>query len=77
MLPLGGFVKFFGDEDASSSKVDIEKLKKLTEEEKKVTLYYKNVYQRIAIVVAGPLFNLLLSISESESSSKNPPLISS
>lgn len=61
-LPFGGFVKFFGDEEASSSKVDKNKLNSMTEEEKNGCLYFKNVWQRIAIVSAGPIFNYLLAI---------------
>jgi len=62
LFPVGGYVKNFGDEDPSSSKVDIKKLKKLTEKEKKQTFYYQSVYKRMAIVFAGPLFNFLLAI---------------
>ena len=61
-LPLGGFVKFFGDEDASSSSVDKNKLKTMTEEQKSGCLYFKNVWQRMAVVSAGPVFNYLLAI---------------
>lgn len=61
-LPLGGFVKFFGDEDASSSSVDKNKLETMTEEQKSGCLYFKNVWQRMAVVSAGPIFNYLLAI---------------
>lgn len=61
-LPFGGFVKFFGDEDASSSVLNKDKLDNMSEENKKHCLYFKNVYQRISVVVAGPLFNYLLAI---------------
>lgn len=61
ILPFGGFVKFFGDEDASSSTLNTEKLNKFTDEDKKKCLYFKNVYQRIAVVVAGPIFNYILA----------------
>ena len=61
-LPLGGFVKFYGDEDASSSSVDKNKLDKMTEEQKSGCLYFKNVWQRMAVVSAGPIFNYLLAI---------------
>jgi regulator of sigma E protease len=62
VMPLGGFCKFFGDEDESSSMVNKEKLQKLTEEEKKKCLYFKTVWQRIAVVSAGPIFNYILAI---------------
>ena len=62
ILPMGGYVKFFGDEDASSSTFDKNKLEALSEEEKKGCLYFKNVWQRIAVVSAGPIFNYILAI---------------
>lgn len=60
-IPFGGFVKMFGDESGASNP-DVEKLKELTEEEKKQAFFFKNVYQRIAVVVAGPMFNFMLAI---------------
>ena len=62
VLPMGGYVKFFGDEDASSSTFDKNKLESLPEEQKKVCLYFKNVWQRIAVVSAGPIFNYILAV---------------
>ncbi|MDR0572373.1 MAG: site-2 protease family protein, partial [Rickettsiales bacterium] len=62
ILPLGGFCRFFGDEDESSSIVSAEKLNSMSEDDKKKCLYFKNVWQRIAIVSAGPVFNYLLSV---------------
>lgn len=62
ILPFGGYVKMFGDEDPSSSQKDKEKLQKLSEKEKSQTLYYQNVWKRFMIVFAGPFFNLLFAI---------------
>jgi regulator of sigma E protease len=62
LLPFGGFCRFFGDEDESSSITSAEKLNNLSEEDKKKCLYFKNVWQRMIIVSAGPIFNYLLSI---------------
>jgi regulator of sigma E protease len=59
---MGGFVKFFGDEDETSSIINRSRLIKLSDEDKKKCLYFKNVWQRIQVVVAGPLFNYLLAI---------------
>ena len=61
-FPMGGFCKFFGDEDGSSSIVNMDKLNGLSAEEKSKCLYFKNVWQRLAVVLAGPFFNYLLSI---------------
>ena len=62
LLPFGGFVKFFGDEEASSSIINKDKFNAMSDEEKKTCIYFKNVYQRISIVAAGPIFNYLLAI---------------
>lgn len=61
-IPFGGFVKFFGDEEASSSISNREQLEKMNEEDKNKCLYFKSVYQRIAVVFAGPLFNYILAL---------------
>jgi len=61
ILPLGGYVKFFGDLNATSAP-DGETLDELTEEERKVAFHYKPLLQRVAIVFAGPLANILYSI---------------
>jgi len=60
-IPLGGFVKFFGDADASSGRAD--EAVPLTEEEKKVSFHHKSVWARIAIVFAGPATNFLFAIA--------------
>lgn len=61
LLPFGGYVKMFGDRNPASV-VDNEKLLEMTEADKKVSFYFKNVWQRIAIVSAGPIANFLLCI---------------
>lgn len=61
MLPLGGYVKMFGDAGASSNPDD-EKLKEMTEEEKQVSFHYKPLSRKAAIVAAGPLANYILAI---------------
>lgn len=61
MIPLGGYVRFFGDADASS-RPDTESVEKMTAEEKSQTLQSKPVRQRLAISAAGPLANFLFAI---------------
>lgn len=61
IAPFGGFVKMFGDESGASNP-DLKKLKKLSEKDKKQAFFFKNVYQRIAVVAAGPVFNFVLAI---------------
>ena len=60
-IPLGGYCQFLGDADASSSTVD-GKLDELSEEDKKGAFPLQPTWKKIAIVVAGPLFNYLFAI---------------
>ncbi|MDR2778280.1 MAG: RIP metalloprotease RseP [Rickettsiales bacterium] len=62
ILPFGGFCRFFGDEDASSAVVKRDKIEKLSEQSKSMCLHCKTPWQRMQILVAGPLFNYLLAI---------------
>ncbi len=61
LIPMGGYVKMFGDADAASSP-DGEAAQAMTEDEKKVAFYHKGVWQRFAIVLAGPAINFILAI---------------
>jgi regulator of sigma E protease len=61
LVPLGGYVKMFGDADVSSA-ADHEKLRSLSPEEKQFTLEGKKVSQRMAVVAAGPIANILVTI---------------
>ena len=60
-IPLGGYCQFLGDADASSSTVD-DALDKLSEEDKKGAFPLQPSWKKIAIVVAGPLFNYLFAV---------------
>ena len=60
-VPLGGYVKFFGDDSAASTP-DQEAAAAMSEEEKKVSFHYQPVASRAAVVVAGPLANFVLAI---------------
>jgi|RhiMethySRZTD1v2_1073278.scaffolds.fasta_scaffold19057_6 regulator of sigma E protease len=60
-IPLGGYVKFFGDENAASVP-DHEAASQMSEAEKRESFVFKPVGQRAAIVVAGPLANFILAI---------------
>ncbi len=61
-IPLGGYVKFFGDENAASVP-DQEGLANMTEAERQVSFVHQKVGARAAIVVAGPLANFVLAIA--------------
>lgn len=60
-IPLGGYVRMFGDADASS-RPDTEAMVEMSEEEKALTLQGKRVSQRLAISAAGPTANFLFAI---------------
>jgi regulator of sigma E protease len=61
LLPLGGYVKMFGDSSAASTP-DGNKLEKMSSEEKAVSFHYKKLWQKSLIVAGGPLFNFLTTI---------------
>jgi regulator of sigma E protease len=60
-LPLGGYVKMFGDSDASSV-LPAENTAEMTEDERAVSFFYKSLGQRAAIVSGGPLANFIFAI---------------
>ena len=60
-IPLGGYVKMFGDSDASSG-LPAPGLARLAPAERDVSFHYKRLGQRAAIVVAGPAANFLFAI---------------
>ena len=60
-IPLGGYVKFFGDENAASVP-DSETISHMDEAERRESFFFKPVRQRAAIVAAGPIANFLLAI---------------
>src|SRR5215471_4025364 len=61
-IPLGGYVKFFGDDNAASVP-DQAALAQMTEQERQASFIYQPVARRAAIVVAGPLANFVLAIA--------------
>ena len=62
MIPLGGYVKFFGDRNVFSQSDQEEILKQYSDEDKKKLFVLKPLYQRSLIVAAGPLANFILAI---------------
>ena len=61
LIPLGGYVKFFGD-DNEASVPDPAVLAAMSEEERKRSFFGQSVGRRAAVVVAGPLTNFILAI---------------
>ncbi len=62
LIPLGGYVKFFGDRNVFSQSEQKEILKKYNDEDQKKLFITKPLYQRSIIVAGGPLANFLLAI---------------
>lgn len=60
-VPLGGYVKFFGDDNEASAPSS-EMLDSMTDEERAGSFHHKKVGPRAAIVAAGPIANFLLAI---------------
>ena len=61
LIPLGGYVKFRGDADASSGTADAEALEQMTDEERDGSFPAASLPRRAAIVAAGPIFNFILA----------------
>ncbi len=62
LIPLGGYVKFFGDRNVFSQTEQEELLKKYNTEDQKKLFTIKPLYQRSLIVFGGPLANFILAI---------------
>jgi len=60
-VPLGGYVKFFGDENAASVP-DQAAVAQMDAAAREQSFFYKSVRQRAAIVAAGPIANFILAI---------------
>ncbi len=60
LLPLGGYVKMFGDSTAASTP-DSDNIEKMSPEERAVSFHGKNLRQKALIVVAGPAANFLFA----------------
>lgn len=60
-IPLGGYVKFLGDEDAASS-ADAKALAQMSETQRQESFHHQRVFKRAAIVAAGPLANFVLAV---------------
>lgn len=61
-IPLGGYVKFSGDSDATSSTTDSDELQAMTALQRERSFPAQSIGERAAIVAAGPIANFLLAI---------------
>jgi regulator of sigma E protease len=61
-IPLGGYVKFFGDENEASAP-NTATLAAMTEAERRQSLFGQPVGNRAAVAAAGPIVNFILAIA--------------
>ena len=62
LIPLGGYVKFFGDRNVFTQAEQQELLNQYSPEDQKKLFVVKPIYQRSLVVAAGPFANFLLAI---------------
>ncbi|MDB9704837.1 RIP metalloprotease RseP [bacterium] len=62
VIPLGGYVKFFGDRNVYSQADNEKIIKEYSKEDQEKLFVLKPLYQRALIVFGGPLANFLLAI---------------
>lgn len=65
-LPIGGFVKLYGEDEAGAGKIQVaSKTKKELKNSKNIkrAFFSKNPWQRAAIVIAGVVMNFLLAVA--------------
>ncbi|GGF23680.1 zinc metalloprotease [Youhaiella tibetensis] len=60
-IPLGGYVRFVGDMNATSALPDNDVIANAGPELRDRLFVSKNVWQRISVVIAGPVANVLLT----------------
>ena len=61
-IPLGGYVKFFGDRNVFSQADQEKIIKQYNEKDREKLFVLKPLYQRVLIVFGGPLANFLLAL---------------
>ena len=61
-IPLGGYVKMFGEGDAIIRDKDSPSEREMTEAEREVSFYHKRLSHRAYIVAAGPAINFIFAI---------------
>jgi regulator of sigma E protease len=61
-IPLGGYVKFLGDENAASVP-DGQAVAAMGAEERRYSFFHQTVGRRAAIVAAGPIANFILAVA--------------
>jgi regulator of sigma E protease len=62
LIPIGGYVKFFGDRNVYSQAEQKKLLNQYSPEDQKKLFAVKPLHQRALVIVAGPAANFLLAI---------------
>lgn len=62
LIPLGGYVKFWGDTNEASF-ADQDAANHMSDEDKKVYFQLKPLWQKAAVVVAGPIANFIFAVA--------------
>jgi len=69
LLPIGGFVKLFGEDDAGGGKIqaksaksEVKNEKNLSSSDLKRAFYARPSWQRLSVVIAGVVMNFLLAV---------------
>jgi len=61
-LPIGGFVKLYGEDEAGGGKIQIKNKKsKIKNSDKKRAFFAKSAWQRAIVIVAGVIMNVVLA----------------
>src|ERR1700757_4364955 len=60
-IPLGGYVKFFGDENVASVP-DPSSVAAMSDAERSESFFHQSLGKRAAIVAAGPIANFILAV---------------
>src|SRR5690349_15623481 len=60
-VPLGGYVKFLGDENVASTP-DAEAIAKMSEADRRGSFHHKTIGARSAVIAAGPIANFIVAV---------------
>lgn len=60
-LPIGGFVKLFGEDEAGAGRISVKKQKEKKEDESRA-FYSRSIGQRAAVIIAGVVMNAFLAV---------------
>src|SRR5579883_1661169 len=62
-LPIGGFVRLYGEDDAGSGKIGtVKDYTKLKDKDMQRAFFVRPVWQRASIVLAGVIMNFVLAL---------------